>query len=101
MRKLLVMICVCLMSSLTSGQTSAGQGKDDKVKEELRKLHSDYQEAGSKRDRVALERLFADEYVWFQANGNVNDKTKHSRIRKVMLDLIAWIWLFWISNYYL
>jgi hypothetical protein len=77
MRKLLVMICVCLMPSLTLGQASAGQGKDDKVREELRKLHSDYQEAGSKRDRAALERIFAEGYVWVHGNGNVTGKAKH------------------------
>ncbi|HET9713206.1 MAG TPA: DUF4440 domain-containing protein [Pyrinomonadaceae bacterium] len=77
MQKLLVIICVCLMSSLTFGQTSTGPGKDDKAKEELRKLHSDYQEAGSKRDRAALERLFADGYVWVQGNGRVTTKAQH------------------------
>ena len=76
MRQLHAVICVCLMSSLTLGQTSAGQGKDDKVKEELRKLHSDYQEAGSKRDRAALERIFAEGYVWVQGNGSVTGKAQ-------------------------
>lgn len=76
MRKLIVIVCVGLMSSLTLGQTGAGQVKDDKVKEELRKLHADYQEAGSKRDRAALERIFADGYVWVQGNGRVVGKAQ-------------------------
>jgi hypothetical protein len=62
---------------MASGQTSTGQSNDDKVKDELRKLHSDYQEAGSKKDRAALERLFADGYVWVQGNGSVTTKAKH------------------------
>jgi hypothetical protein len=47
------------------------------VKEELRKLHSDYQEAGSKHDRAALERIFAEGYVWVQGNGRVITRAKH------------------------
>ena len=66
-----------LVAPSASGQASAGQGSDDKVREELRKLHSDYQEAGSKRDRAALERLFADGYVWVQGNGRVVGKAQH------------------------
>ena len=71
-----MIVCVCLTSSLTLGQTSAGQGKDDKVKEELRKFHADYQEAASKRDRAALERIFADGYAWVQGNGRVTSKAQ-------------------------
>lgn len=77
MWNLLIMICICLMPSVVLGQTTAGQGKDEKVKEELRKLHADYQEAGTKRDRAALERIFADGYVWVQANGRVVTKAQH------------------------
>jgi hypothetical protein len=65
------------MPSLTLGQASAGQGKDDKVREELRELHSDYQEAGSKRARAALERIFAEGYVWVHGNGNITGKAQH------------------------
>ena len=77
MRILLVVLGVLLVAPAASGQAGAGQGKDDKVVEELRKLHADYQEAGSKRDRAALERLFANGYVWVQGNGRVVGKAKH------------------------
>ena len=77
MRMLLVILCVFLTTTLALGQVSSGQDKNAKTKEELRKFFLDYHEAASKRDRAALERLFADEYVWIQANGNINDKTKH------------------------
>ena len=46
------------------------------MKEELRKLNVACNEAGAKKDRAALERLFADEFVWYQANGRVVDKPK-------------------------
>ena len=77
MRTLSVLISMCLMASVTLGQTPSGGSKDDKAKEELRTLYADYNEAGTKRDRAALERLFADGYVWVQGNGSVTTKAKH------------------------
>jgi hypothetical protein len=77
MRILLVTACIFLLSPLTLGQASSGQDKDAKAKEELRKLFLDYNEAGSKRDRAALERLFAEDYVWVHATGGVRGRTKH------------------------
>jgi hypothetical protein len=77
MWKLLIMVGICLVPSVVLRQTAVGQGKDEKVKEEIRKLHADYQEAGTKRDRAALERIFADGYVWVQGNGRVVSKAQH------------------------
>jgi hypothetical protein len=65
------------MSSTALSQAGAGQDTDAQAKEGLRKLHADYNEAASKRDRAALERLFADGYVWVQGNGRVTTKAKH------------------------
>lgn len=77
MRAFLLLVFVFLVSPLALGQASTGHDKDAKAKEELRKLYLEYNEAGSKRDRAALERLFAEGYVWVQGNGNVISKTKH------------------------
>ena len=77
MRAFLLIVCVFLVCPLALGQASTGEDKDPKAKEELRKLHLDYNEAASKRDRAALERLFADGYVWVQGNGRVTTKAKH------------------------
>lgn len=77
MRGFLLIVCVFLMSSTAVSQASAEQDKDAQAKEGLRKLHADYNEAASKRDRAALERLFAEGYVWVQGNGRVITKTKH------------------------
>ena len=77
MRAFPLIVCVFLMSSTALGQAVAGQDKDAQAKEELRKLHADYNEAASKRDRAALERLFAEGYVWVQGNGRVTTKAKH------------------------
>ena len=78
MRALLLIVSVFLMSSTALSQAGAGQDKDTtQAIEGLRKLHADYAEAASKRDRAALERLFADGYVWVQGNGSVTPKSKH------------------------
>jgi hypothetical protein len=77
MRMLLAVLGVLLATPAASAQAGAGQGKDAMVREELRKLHSDYQEAGSKRDRAALERIFADGYVWVHGNGRVTGRAQH------------------------
>jgi hypothetical protein len=66
-----------MMSSPALSQAGAGPDKDTQAIEGLRKLHADYNEAASKRDRAALERVFADSYVWVQGNGRVITKTKH------------------------
>jgi hypothetical protein len=68
---------VLLASSPVQSQAGAGEDKDAQAREGLRKLHADYNEAASKRDRAALERLFAEGYVWVQGNGSVTTKTKH------------------------
>ena len=77
MRTFTIIIWLGVMSSLASGQTLPGQDGDAKAREELRQLYTDYNEAGAKRDRAALEKLFADSYVWVQGNGSVTPKTKH------------------------
>jgi hypothetical protein len=66
-----------LASSLAPSDAGAGEDKDVQAREGLRKLHSDYNAAASNRDRAALERLFADGYVWVHGNGSVATKAKH------------------------
>jgi uncharacterized protein DUF4440 len=77
MRAFLTIVCVLLMSPPALSQASAGQGTDTATIDALRKLHADYSEAASKRDRALLERLFADGYVSVQGNGRVVTREKH------------------------
>ena len=49
----------------------------DAVKAELRALYAAYNDAGTRRDRAALEALFADGYVWIQANGRIVERSRH------------------------
>jgi hypothetical protein len=77
MRAFLLIVSVFLASASALNQARAAEESDAQVKEDLRKLHADYSEAASKRDRAALERIFADGYVWVHGNGSVTTKAKH------------------------
>lgn len=73
-KTLIGMFLVLLVSPAAFGQT-AGEPNSSKIKEELRKLFSDLNEAISKRDRAALERTYADEFQFVHTTGGVVDKT--------------------------
>ena len=78
MRVLLTLFSFFLMALSASGQTSGGaSSKDANVKEELRKLFVELNEAFEKRDRAALERIYADEFVWVHGSGFVDDRAAH------------------------
>lgn len=77
MRVLLTVFSIFLVTFAASGQTSGGANKNEQVKEELRKLFVELNEAFEKRDRAALERIYADEFVWVHANGFVDDRATH------------------------
>ena len=77
MRVLLTIFSFFLMALSASGQTSVSTNKDANVKEELRKLFVELNEAFEKRDRSALERIYAEEFVWVHGSGFVDDRTAH------------------------
>lgn len=68
------MFLVLMVSQLAFGQTT-GEPNSSRIKEELRKLFSDLNEAISKRDRAALERIYADEFQFVHTTGGVAGKT--------------------------
>jgi hypothetical protein len=61
-------------SAHASGQGAAAPPDEAKVKEEIRKLLGDLDEAMSKKDRAALERIYADEFRFVHGGGNMDDK---------------------------
>jgi hypothetical protein len=68
------MFLVLLVSPFVFGQTT-GEPKSSGTKEELRKLFSELNDAISKQDRAALERIYADEFQFVHTSGGVVDKT--------------------------
>jgi hypothetical protein len=67
------MFLVLLVSPFAFGQTTS-KPDESGIKEELRKLFSDLNEAISKRDRTALEHIYADEFQFVHTTGGVVDK---------------------------
>ena len=77
MRILMAAFSVFLMTPFALGQAGGDPNKDVRVKEELRKLWLANQEAGSKKDRAALERVYADEFLFIHSTGGRENKTEH------------------------
>jgi uncharacterized protein (TIGR02246 family) len=73
MKRKIIFIIVLLIAA-----TSAfAQSKADKnVEQELMRLHRVEEEAETKRDTAALERLLNDDFVFVAADGSVYDKKK-------------------------
>lgn len=69
----ILLVAVALAASLHS-TTAAQQAAD--VKAELQQLFDELQAALSQRDRAALERLYADEFLFVHATTGVVDKTR-------------------------
>src|SRR6266404_6803702 len=76
MRIIMAALSVFLITPFALGQAGGGLNKDARVKEELRKLWIETQEAGSKRDRAALERVYADEFLFIHSTGGRENKTE-------------------------
>jgi hypothetical protein len=49
----------------------------DPIREEIRNLRRELQTAVAKRDRAALERIYAEEYVFIHGFGYVDDRSAH------------------------
>jgi hypothetical protein len=77
MRTLTTVTIVLLLTAVASAQASNDANKQAKVKEELQKLFADLNEATLKKDRAALERIYADEFQYIRPTGGVSNKTAH------------------------
>jgi hypothetical protein len=69
------LVLLLLTSSVIFGQTTSAAPSESHAKEELRKLFVDLNEALAKRDRAALERIYADDFQFVHTTGGVIDKT--------------------------
>ena len=74
MRILITVAAVFLLTPVALGQVSSSPNKEAEVKEALQKLFSELNEAISKRDRAALERVYADEFQFVHSTGGVINK---------------------------
>jgi hypothetical protein len=72
MRIFTAVAIILLLTSVALPQVHGDQSA--KVKEELQKLFADLNQAITKKDRAALERIYADEFQFIHGNGYVVEK---------------------------
>ena len=65
---------VLLLATPAVAQTQGPQAKEEKTKEEIKKLFSDLNDAITKRDRPRLEQLYADDFQFIRPSGGVINK---------------------------
>ena len=70
-------ITACVLTALVAFTNAAPQDKTEAVKGELRAFTAELNAALAKRDRAALERLYADEFRFVHATTGVVAKAKH------------------------
>lgn len=71
MRLLLSVVALVFANYFSFGQDNA---TTKKAKDDILKLHSDWNEARIKKDMDGLERVFAKEYVFIHGNGFLDDR---------------------------
>ena len=73
--RILTIVMGLLVTTSALGQTHNVDTRADKTREEIQKLFSDLNEAITKKDRVALERIYADEFQFVRPSGALINKT--------------------------
>ncbi|MEP7039262.1 MAG: nuclear transport factor 2 family protein [Acidobacteriota bacterium] len=73
MKQIIILTTVFLIAAVLS---VAAQSKNKNTEQEFLRLHRAEEEAESKRDIVALDRLLNDDFIFVAANGRVSDKKK-------------------------
>jgi hypothetical protein len=81
MRFFLFILLLCSLAEARTQQTNH-QTQIAKTKEELQKFWNDLQDAAAKKERKALETLYADEFVFIHANGQ--EDNKEQRIKNIL-----------------
>lgn len=74
MKFLTTLAIILVATAIALAQAHDVENKDAKVKEEVQKLFADLNEAITKKDRAALERLYADEFQFIRPTGAVINK---------------------------
>jgi len=75
MRILTTLAIVLSLMTVAAAQATNDASRQAKVKEELQQLFADLNQAITKKDRAALERIYADEFQFIHGNGYVVPKT--------------------------
>lgn len=87
-RVLVIALLVVAASPLASGQTNPRQAaRNAKVEQEIRKLEREWFESYVRGDRVAFDRIVADDAVMIYGNGKVGKKSEAMAEIKAPADL--------------
>lgn len=73
MKRITALAIILLIAAVSS---VAAQSKNKNTEATFLRLHRAEEEAESKRDIVALDRLLNDDFIFIAANGSVSDKKK-------------------------
>src|SRR5918994_1882967 len=79
MTKLLcVLVGVASATWCSFGQTNPTAAKNDSgIEAEIQSLHRRMREAVVRRDRAALENIYADEFLYIHTTGSLDTKAEH------------------------
>jgi ketosteroid isomerase-like protein len=79
MAKLLfVLVWIAASTWCSFGQTTTTAAKNDSsIEAEIQSLHRRIREAVVRRDRAALENIYADEFLYIHTTGSLDTKTEH------------------------
>lgn len=72
-----LLLASLLFAPTALAQTAAGPAREASVREELQALVRELNAAWEARDRAALERIYAPEFVWVHGFGYVDDRATH------------------------
>ena len=76
-RLLLALVALASFCSAARAQSPAPRrDSDERAQAQLDKLHEELREAVARRDRAALERLYADEFVYIHSTGGADTKSE-------------------------
>ena len=69
-------IIILTIAFLIAATAVAAQSKNKNIEQEFMRLHRAEEEAESKRDIAALDRLLNEDFIFVAANGSISDKKK-------------------------
>lgn len=65
------------LAAATPAQAPTGSGADAAVVAQLKQVHEDIRAAIARHDKAALERLYADEFLFVHTTGSMDTKAQH------------------------
>lgn len=76
MKKVLLFTVILFFAAAFSVRAQTTSSRNEKLAAELLILQKAQEDAENKKDVVALERIFNDDFIFFAANGAIYDKKK-------------------------